>query len=878
MAFREGDRFGRYIIGPLLGQGGMGEVRRAEDTILVRSVALKILLHDEAWGAGVSPSPDAIARLMREARAAAALDHPNAVAIFDVGEEGDRPYIAMELIDGITLRALIGDEEQPLDRRIRWSLEVARALAAAHRRGIVHRDVKPENVMVRADGVVKVLDFGIARSAQLAEGAAATSTRAPGAPILPTLTEKGLSVGTPLYMAPEQLRGEPVDPRCDQFAWGVVVYELLTGASPWASDAGPLQAVSNILTRKPPPMRTANAAVPAEVDDLVRRALSKEAADRFATMDDVVRSLEPHAGVAPERRAATMPPQRVKRRRTRVITLSLVVAALVAAAGAFRMRETQRARASADNAAKASAADASVTATTTERGSKLSANAEATAAYRAGMQALHDASLQAAREQFRHAVALDPTFAAAYLGMVLAVWDVDDELRDGFRRAESGRASLSERDVALLTALEPWMRVPRDLNELTARLAALTQRSPDDAEAWVQLGKARTIALDYDGAIAGLDAALHVDPEWPEALDVRATAYAFRDRADDAMRDYDECIRIAPGATSCLRSVSQIQVNEGKCAEAEQSARSIIKAEPGSSYGYGLLAKALFGEGHPIESVKLALEAQVERARLKADTKASARFRVAEAEGQLDEALLALGEWDTSLRDNQDDGQHFYVMQRRAELFFEVGRPRDAAGVARDYLKRRAGWTPDPSELEPTLLADVIRYRAGDLSREAFVRERDAWRDAEWARLELQSRPAGRAYLWFGAYAASVKSAVDAREAVSALDAFRPIPAAFERDVEMDEALGATLLTAGRAEEALAPLRRAAASCRAIEKPVIHTRAMGELGEALKKTGDRVGACDAYRRVVVRWGKAKPRSVTAERARAGAHALRCAAD
>ena len=565
MAFREGDRFGRYIIGPLLGQGGMGEVRRAEDTLLVRAVALKILLHDEAWGAGVSPSPEAVARLMREARAAAALDHPNAVAIFDVGEEGDHPYIAMELIDGVTLRALVGDEEQPLDRRIRWSLEVARALAAAHRRGIVHRDVKPENVMVRDDGVVKVLDFGIARSAQLTGDGGATSTRAPGAPILPTLTEKGISVGTPLYMAPEQLRGEPVDPRCDQFAWGAVVYELLTGASPWASEGGPLQAVSNILTRKPPPMRAGNPAIPAEVDNVVRRALSKDAADRFATMDDVVRALEPHAGIAPDRRAPPLPPQRVKRRRKLVITLALVVGAMGTAGGAFQMLETWRARGLAEHAAKASAADAAVAAATTERGSALSSNAEATAAYRGGMQALHDASLQAARERFRRATALDPTFAAAHLGLILAATEVvDDELRSAFRSAEVSRSSLGERDHALLNAFAPWMLEVPDQAAVDSRLAALIAGAPDDVEALIQLGKMRGFELDFEASLAPLDAALRIEPDRPEALDLRASSFASLDRVSEAMRDYGRCTSVAPSATSCLLGVLRLEVNEGK--------------------------------------------------------------------------------------------------------------------------------------------------------------------------------------------------------------------------------------------------------------------------------------------------------------------------
>ena len=875
MAFREGDRFGRYIIGPLLGQGGMGEVRRAEDTILVRAVALKILLHDEAWGEGVSPSAEAIARLMREARAAAALDHPNAVAIFDVGEEGDHPYIAMELIDGVTLRALIGDEEQPLDRRIRWSLEVARALAAAHRRGIVHRDVKPENVMVREDGVVKVLDFGIARSAPLVDASGAKSTRAPGSPILPTLTEKGLSVGTPLYMAPEQLRGEPVDPRCDQFAWGVVVYELLTGASPWASDGGPLQAVSNILTRKPPSMRAANPAIPAEVDELVRRALSKDASDRFATMDDVVRALEPHAGVAPERRAATLPPQRVKRRRTLVLTLALVAATLGAAGGAFRMRETRRARERPEPEAKLESADASVRAGKTSRGSALSVNAQANIEYRAGIQALRDASTRAAIARFQKAVELDPSFAAANLGLLCTAWAVDDELREVFRAAEASRGSLGEADRALLNAFAPWMLPAPDIKLVESRLSAITARDPTDVDALVALAKVRIIALDFNGSLAPLEAAQRLEPGRADIFDLRGTVYASLDRVDDAMHEYGLCTDLAPGATSCLRTVIQLQLDAGKCAEAETTARRMIKIEPNGSTAYAFLAYSLFREGQPLESVRLALQGQIERSQEKSLTMADVRVTMAVLEGNFDEALKALADWQGVLRDAPEDARHFDVLEQSADLLFEIGRTKEVAALAQDYVKRRGGWTPDPSSVDPTLLADALRYRAGDLSRAAFLRARESWRAREWIRLGLATEREGRSALWFDGYARGVKTVADAKEAVAVMDAFAPFPRATQRNLRMDEALGGTLLRAGRVEEALPLLRRASGSCLAAAYPFDHAHAIADLGDALQKLGDRPGACYAYGELLARWGKARPPSVTAERVRASARTLHC---
>ena len=306
------------------------------------------------------------------------------------------------------------------------------------------------------------------------------------------------------------------------------------------------------------------------------------------------------------------------------------------------------------------------------------------------------------------------------------------------------------------------------------------------------------------------------------------------------------------------------------------TARRMLKVDPSSSIAYAFLAFALYAEGRPLESVRLAFAAQIERTRAKAVTPLSVRFRLAVLEGRFDEALIAIAQWDEALRDTQDDKLHVDLLGEHARVLFEIGRPRDAGALARDYLKRRAGWTPDLSNIDPEGFVNAIRYRAGDLARESFVRIRESWRAAEWKRLELDAYPAGRSALWFAAYASvSSKGGADAKDAVDALGRFAPLPGAFYRDVEMDEALGATLLHAQRAQEALTPLRRAASSCLAASSPFEHTHALGELGEALQRAGDREGACRAYAAVISRWGAARPTSVTAERVRARARALRC---
>src|SRR5438552_777885 len=206
MPLSPGETFDRYTIEALLGEGGMGTVYRAWDPRLHRRVALKVLRTDRP--ADQENATDAGARMVREARAAAALEQANCVAIFDVGEHAGTRFIAMEYIDGAPLRRFVGDTSLPVEQRVRWLVDIARALSAAHKRGLIHRDVKPENVMVRNDGAIKVLDFGIAKRALIdatGTGAAPRSPRDLAAALDHAMAETaaGTVSGTPQYMAPE---------------------------------------------------------------------------------------------------------------------------------------------------------------------------------------------------------------------------------------------------------------------------------------------------------------------------------------------------------------------------------------------------------------------------------------------------------------------------------------------------------------------------------------------------------------------------------------------------------------------------------------------------------------------------------------------------
>jgi len=274
-----GRTIGHYRIVDRLGAGGMGEVYAAEDLRLKRKVALKVLPQDMAL------SPERRARFEREAQALAALNHPHIVTVHSVEEADGVPFLTMELIEGQTLGERIPAGGLPLERFLDYALPLVAALAAAHAQGIAHRDLKPDNVMVGADGRLKVLDFGLA--AALESGPAGSDDVTRGA----SLTREGQIVGTLAYMSPEQLDGKPTDPRSDLFSLGVVLYQMATGRHPFTG-ASAARTMSAILNDTPPPVAQANAGLPDRLGQIVARCLEKEPGSRPGSALDVLRALE----------------------------------------------------------------------------------------------------------------------------------------------------------------------------------------------------------------------------------------------------------------------------------------------------------------------------------------------------------------------------------------------------------------------------------------------------------------------------------------------------------------------------------------------------------------------------------------------------------
>lgn len=328
MTLTTGTRLGQYQVLAPLGAGGMGEVYRARDSKLGREVAVKVL------PPSMAADPETLSRFEREARAIAALNHPNILSIFDFGSQQGVAYAVMELLEGETLRARLEKGALSQRKTIEYGREIARGLAAAHEKGIVHRDLKPENLFLTSDGRVKILDFGLVKHVSIGP--------VPGqslAPTRPQQTEPGTMMGTVGYMSPEQVRGVAVDQRTDIFALGAILYEMISGRRAFKHDTAG-DTLSAILRDDPPELSDTGKSISPILDRIIRHCLEKNPVERFQSVRDVAFALDAASGGSSFTVAAAapeLPPGKPIRRRG-IAAASVLALCLGLALGAFLLR------------------------------------------------------------------------------------------------------------------------------------------------------------------------------------------------------------------------------------------------------------------------------------------------------------------------------------------------------------------------------------------------------------------------------------------------------------------------------------------------------------------------------------------------------------
>jgi eukaryotic-like serine/threonine-protein kinase len=877
-----GSTLGRYRILSRLGQGGMGVVYLAHDEVLKRDVALKVLPED------MGSNEERRQRFLREARSAAGVTHPCIAAIYDVAEEDGRLLLAMELVEGATVRDRLNAVLLPVEEVSRIALDIAKGIARAHEKGLVHRDLKPENVMLTRDGMVKILDFGLAKRVMGVEELSALSTA--DAPTLQT--EAGRVMGTPAYMSPEQASGLPVDLRTDVFALGVMFYEMAAGRRPFQG-ATVVDILAAIARDVPPPLRDIRPEISPSFERAVHRCLEKRAADRFSTAGELVAALggtnsTPHAVVAsggaltslasaPTETSgrATVPELPADRRHTRKLGALVAVGAVVLAAGALglTMRGVRTTTAPAASAsASASVSDAPTAVAITSLPRPRSANALAVAAHEEGIAALRLADWNTAILSFRKALALDPDLVETGVHLVLMSRYMTneqtvEEFRALYRRVAAARSRLSPRDVAAVEAMDPFLlRDPPDVPAMRARLLEAHRRFPHDAE----LAFFAAIATDdHEEQLRLANAALALDPGYLDALQSRYRMTDALGRTVESRSDLDRCIEQAPGS-QCLGDRVVMNGIAGECAAAEADARAMVVHSAGVPEAYEFLAEVLASREGPDEAVREAIRQESGKYE-RAIAELREPLGLAHLEvlrGRLAAAERIARALATSVDRASNAPPHEIATVLLVETLRERGAIEEAKAIATKYFERRSMWAKGANldTATPRLLAFL--QEVGSVSRDEVVRRMIEWERTERHRARTDA-------VSFHALASAVATTPEAaRERLEKVPNVLPTLSGTRSAVLNRALLGRGQLLAGD-PAAEATLRAVTTSCLALQDPFHWVRAHLWLGQALEAKGDRAGACTSYAVVARLWGGEKTQGPTAKEAARRAKAAGC---
>ncbi len=867
MQFQPGETIGRYVIESLLGEGGMGEVYRARDPKLDRSVALKI--QRKGRDESVADWEHAVQRMQREARAVAALSHPGIVAIYDIGEHNATPFIAMELVAGQPLRNLIG-KDQSTSTRLRILLDVTRALGAAHEAGFVHRDIKPENILVRPDGMAKVLDFGIARRTPRHVDPTAPTLDVMGATMEAGsmgMTADGAIVGTPAYMSPEQLRGKTADARSDQFAWGVVAYELLSGQHPFASEDAGLQTIAAILADSPKPLED----VPAGIVQAIHRALEKDPNKRWESMQEIVTLCEafvtganaplssrliPGENVSPGQTGTTQKQGSPARSRwLPLVGLALLVGAVILA---LRFRSPPSASVTAVPSARATSTATAVT----ELELPVSTNAEALSAFREGLQNIRDAQWTAAGQAFQRARTADPAMAAAHLRFSVIEFRRDIEnSREAYRKALSLRATLSERDQGFLHALEPFiMRSPSEFDEAARRFEKLVAKYPNDAE--FVFWEARMV-IRHDSSPTSLQRVvqlnarcIELDRHYADCWQTKANALIALGRPEDAAVALNECINVSEQGSDCLVEEINLYSHMGRCDSIVKLVQRLKTKDPRAFKASILLAQALYMAGESELVVRAALLDAEEQARKAEQTFNThlAKLILATDFGDLDGALEQAGVVAHLPIPNIETELELYFL--RGVLYLDAGKMTEAAQLADEYIVAQTLRSANSQkvQVDPMIYMRMLQLRAGKISPVEYQGFRSAWIDKQTA-----TSARDRALIWYNAYAAPAYSEKLAEEALAAIpaDLDQGLLVGLRATSLINAARGRVLFLARKPAEAIPHLEQATKICTGTELSPWYIQDLAWLGHARDATGDKAGACAAYGRALTRWAQSK---------------------
>jgi serine/threonine-protein kinase len=587
-----GRRLLHYELVERLGVGGMGEVWRARDARLDREVAIKIL-----------PPGDATSvlqeRFLREARAASALIHPNIITVHEINAADGTDFIVMEYVRGETLAAVVARGPLPVSRALQYALQICDALQTAHEAGVVHRDLKPANIMIAASGRVKVLDFGIAKRLGGMDADMDVTSAA-------TLTAKGVSLGTPAYMSPEQTLGDPVDARSDLFSFGVVLYQMLAGVLPFQAGTT-LSLVRQIVHDSPPPLRTVAPAVPGALEAIVEKCLEKNPDDRYpaasAVGDALKRVTVPiesedssgetrtHMAVLPP---AGRPARRVARRLAVAAGLVLVAVAAAWAGGpplARWMREmTTRVSQAPDPDAGATPQILYERATERLRFS-----------YREG-------NVQKAIGQLERALQLKPVYPIAEARLSLAYSRKNelsaDQQWQRLARAHADRAVTEDPQLAIAHVAQG--RALAQAGELDKALAAYQRAHTLDPANWDLLWRMGDLAVKRKEPAATIEdyykRSVQAGPKEWEASMRLGTFYYRQGRYDEALKAYQTAVDLAPDNPRSPSNIAAVYHHLGRTDEAAAWLQRSLAIAP-DSLTYSNLGTLLYFQGKYPEAV-----------------------------------------------------------------------------------------------------------------------------------------------------------------------------------------------------------------------------------------------------------------------------------